>query len=223
MKKNHYERPLNIAVFKGLSQLCLPLKQAGIGALSEIPCRFNLLFVIYCVFMDTLTKPQRHTNMAAIHSKDTTPELAVRSALHGLGFRFRKNDARLPGHPDVVFPHYHAIIFVNGCFWHGHVPYALSKIVLGKTKKLKNVAYKACPCVKYHLPKSNTDFWRKKIRRNRERDADEMKQLINDGWRVGVVWECEITGKGRAVKIRDMAERISLWLEEEFDEQFKEF
>ncbi len=173
--------------------------------------------------MDTLSPSQRHAVMAANRSKDTSPERAVRSALHRLGFRFRKNDARLPGHPDIVFPHYHAVIFVNGCFWHGHVPYAMSKIILGKTKKLKNLAYKSTPCTRYRLPKSNTDFWKKKIKRNRNRDAEEIQQLMGDGWRVGIVWECEITGKSRTQKIRNVSEEISLWLEERFGETFREF
>lgn len=73
------------------------------------------------------------------------------------------------------------------------------------------------------MPKTNTEFWQNKINRNKERDATEIKQLLSDGWRVGVVWECSITGKGRDGKIRDLSEKISLWLEEEFEEQFREF
>lgn len=173
--------------------------------------------------MDTLTPAARHKNMAAIHSTDTSPERAVRSALHRLGFRFRKNDARLPGHPDAVFPHYRAVIFVNGCFWHGHVPYALTLAVTGRTKRLRAAAYRSAPCAKYRLPKSNVTFWRNKISRNRARDAEEIKSLIEDGWRVCVVWECRITGKNRAVKIRDISEQVSCWLEEGAAERFIEF
>ncbi len=173
--------------------------------------------------MDTLTPTQRHNNMSHIRSKDTKPEREVRSALHAIGFRFRKNYNRLPGKPDIVLPKYRAVIFVNGCFWHGHAPYAMSAAILGKTKKIKKSAWKKEPCSKYRLPKSNTDFWRSKISRNRERDREETEMLLKDGWRVAVVWECSITGKKRAVKIRAVSESISLWLEEGFDERFREF
>lgn len=154
--------------------------------------------------MDNFTKEKRSWMMAQIHSADTRPEKAVRSALHAIGFRFRKNYARLVGHPDIVFPRYHALIFVNGCFWHGHL--------VGRK-----------PCEKYRIPKTNTEFWRAKIERNKNRDAAEIEQLIKEGWRVGIVWECSITGKNRAMKIRNVSESISLWLEEGFDETSKEF
>jgi DNA mismatch endonuclease, patch repair protein len=82
-----------------------------------------------------------------------------------IGFRFRKNDRRFAGKPDIVFPHYHTAIFVNGCFWHAHEH-----------------------CVKFVLPKSNTEFWQKKLTRNKERDRKDYDVLLNDSWRVGVVW-----------------------------------
>jgi DNA mismatch endonuclease, patch repair protein len=150
--------------------------------------------------MDTLSPLSRHLNMSHIRAANTKPELEVRSALHRLGFRFRKNDSRLSGKPDIVFPHYHAVIFVNGCFWHAHDG-----------------------CANYRLPKSNTEYWQHKLERNRERDAQEIQKLQNEGWRVGVVWECSITGKRRAVKIASVAEEISLWLEEELGDFYREF
>ena len=147
--------------------------------------------------MDTLTPQQRHTTMSHIRATETIPERTVRAALHNIGFRFRKNDRRYPGTPDIVLPHYHAVIFVNGCFWHYHTS-------------------KACPHAR--LPKTNTAFWQAKLERNKERDRKEIEQLLSDGWRVCVVWECAITGKKRAQKIKYVSEKISLWLEEGFDE-----
>ena len=150
--------------------------------------------------MDTLTKEQRHFVMSQIKGRDTKPELLVRSYLHKLGFRFRKNDKRLTGKPDLYFPRYYAVIFVNGCFWHGHRS-----------------------CGKVRMPKSNTEYWTKKIERNRERDKEEVKSLLDQGYRVGVVWECSITGKNRAQKIQALSESVALWLEEGFDQNYKEF
>ena len=118
---------------------------------------------------DTLTPAQRHANMAAIHSASTKPELLLRKSLWRLGFRFRVNDKRLPGKPDIVLPKYRTVIFVHGCFWHGH-------------KDCKN----------YTVPKTNTDFWTAKIARNRQRDQDTWRQLEAKGWAVIIVWECEL-------------------------------
>lgn len=118
---------------------------------------------------DTLTKVQRHRNMAAIHSASTKPELKLRHALWFLGFRYRANDKRLPGKPDIVLPKYHTVIFVHGCFWHGH---------------------KDCP--NYTVPKTHTDFWTAKIARNQERDQETWRQLEAKGWYVLIVWECEL-------------------------------
>lgn len=123
--------------------------------------------------------------MSHIRSAETKPEKQIRSALFRMGFRFRKNDKRLSGKPDIVLPHYHAVIFVNGCFWHGH---------------------EGCP--KYVVPKSNTEFWLNKINTNRERDKKQISELIEQGWRVGIVWECSILGKGRTEKIREAAAQI---------------
>lgn len=150
--------------------------------------------------MDTHTPQQRHYNMSRIKGSDTKPEKLVRSQLHRAGFRFRKNYRKLPGKPDIVLPKYHAVIFINGCFWHFH---------------------EHCP--KAHLPRTNTEFWKNKLLRNRQRDKEETEQLLSDGWRVGVVWECSVTGKNRAQKILSVAEEIALWLEEDHGERFKEF
>ena len=106
--------------------------------------------------------------MAGIRSKDTKPERLVRSALHRAGFRFRLHVRDLPGHPDVVLPRWHAVVFVNGCFWHGHT------------------------CRFFRLPSTRPDFWRSKIERNRSNDARVAAALLAAGWRVAIVWECAL-------------------------------
>lgn len=118
---------------------------------------------------DSLTPIQRHYCMGQIHSANTKPEIALRHALWHFGFRYRVNDKRLPGTPDIVLPKYRTVIFVHGCFWHGH---------------------KDCP--NYSVPKSNTDFWKAKIERNQQRDQEVWRQLEAKGWYVLIVWECEL-------------------------------
>ena len=118
---------------------------------------------------DRLTPTQRHKNMAAIHSSSTKPEVILRHSLWRLGFRYLINDKLLPGKPDIVLPKYNTIVFIHGCFWHGH----------------KNCKY-------YTIPQTNTDFWVKKITRNQERDQEVWRQLEAKGWFVIVVWECQL-------------------------------
>lgn len=118
---------------------------------------------------DKLTKEQRHRNMAAIHGKDTKPEMIVRKFLFSRGFRYRLNHPRLPGHPDLVLRKYRTVIFVNGCFWHGH----------------ENCRY-------FRLPKTNIEFWKNKIQRNKERDKKEQCQLAEMGWHCITIWECQL-------------------------------
>ena len=124
--------------------------------------------------MDVHNSEQRHKNMAAVRSKDTKPEMVVRKYLWSRGFRYRVNNPRLPGHPDIVLRKYHTCIFVNGCFWHGHEG-----------------------CKYFRMPKTNTEFWERKISRNRERDLEEQKQLARMGWHCITVWECELKGERR--------------------------
>ena len=124
---------------------------------------------------------RRSANMAAIHSKDTKPEMIVRRGLWSRGFRYRLNHKRLPGHPDLVLRKYRTCIFVNGCFWHGH----------GVT--ITNNQYpitEGSECCK--IPKTNREFWVAKIRRNKERDKEEQKKLAAMGWHCITVWECEL-------------------------------
>ena len=121
---------------------------------------------------DTMTPEQRHKIMSQVHSKNTGPERAVRHALWHKGYRYRLNDKRLPGTPDIVLPKYRAVIFINGCFWHGHRG-----------------------CTKYVVPKTNEAFWREKIARNIARDELNAQRLDTLAWTVITVWECELSKK----------------------------
>lgn len=116
-----------------------------------------------------MTPEQRFKCMSHNRAKNTGPELTLRHALWNLGFRYRVNDKRLPGSPDIVLPKYRSIIFVHGCFWHGH-------------KDCKNA----------NIPKSNTEFWKTKITRNQQRDQEVWRQLEAKGWSVIIVWECQL-------------------------------
>jgi len=121
--------------------------------------------------------------MAAIHGKDTKPEMVVRRYLWGHGFRYRLNHPRLPGKPDIVMRKYRTCIFVNGCFWHGH------------DVQLHTVQIENSECCK--IPKTNRDFWVAKIRRNQERDREVQHQLASMGWHCITIWECELKPKTR--------------------------
>ena len=117
---------------------------------------------------DNHSKDQRSYNMSRIRSKDNKPEDLVRKYLFSKGFRYRKNVRKLPGCPDIVLPKYKTVIFVNGCFWHKH------------------------DCPRFVWPSSNKEYWEPKIRRNVERDKINIELLQKEGWRVLVVWECEL-------------------------------
>jgi DNA mismatch endonuclease (patch repair protein) len=119
--------------------------------------------------MDVHDKETRSYNMSQIKGKNTKPEELVRKYLFARGFRYRKNDKRLPGTPDIVLPKYRTVIFVNGCFWHGH---------------------KGC---RYFVwPKNNAEFWKNKIESNISRDRKKAETLKDQGWKVIVVWECDL-------------------------------
>lgn len=118
---------------------------------------------------DVHSPAQRSRNMAAIRSKNTAPEEIVRKYLFAHGLRYRKNDSRLPGKPDIVFPKYHTVVFVNGCFWHAH----------------QNCRY-------FVWPKNNEEFWKKKITGNVDRDNRNIAELKDKGWHVITVWECDL-------------------------------
>ncbi len=118
---------------------------------------------------DTISPEHRSWNMSQIKSKDTKIEVMVRKYLFSRGFRFRKNDKRYPGKPDIVLPKYRTVIFVHGCFRHQH---------------------EGCP--KARIPKSNVEYWEKKFKRNKENDLKHVKELEESGWHVITIWECEL-------------------------------
>lgn len=118
--------------------------------------------------MDTTTPEKRSRVMAAVRSKNTRPEMAVRRVLHGAGLRYRLHDARLPGKPDIVLPRHRTAVFVHGCLWHAH----------------------GCPNTR--VPQSNTEYWSTKLARNAARDAEHTVALRAAGWTVAVIWECDI-------------------------------
>lgn len=128
------------------------------------------------------TAEEVHKNMAAIHSSGTKPEIIVRKYLWRQGFRYRLNNPRLPGHPDIVLRKYRTCIFVNGCFWHGHEG-----------------------CKYFRMPTTHVDFWTKKIKRNKERDREEQRQLAKMGWHCITVWECELKPKEREKTLESLA------------------
>lgn len=124
--------------------------------------------------VDVHDQATRSRNMAAIRGKNTKPEIKLRQELFKRGFRFRLHRKDLPGKPDIVLPRYNAVILVQGCFWHGH---------------------EGCPM--FRLPSSRTEFWSDKIDSNKARDEENIRKLIDHGWRVAQVWECSMKGKRR--------------------------
>jgi DNA mismatch endonuclease (patch repair protein) len=123
------------------------------------------------------TPEQRSRIMRAVKGKDTAPEMTVRRMAHRMGFRFRLHRRDLPGKPDLVFPRLHRVVFVHGCFWHGH------------------------DCARgSRMPKANAGYWRAKIARNGVRDAANIAELRTKGWRTAVIWECELKKPARAEK-----------------------
>ena len=122
---------------------------------------------------DVLTPEQRRLNMSRVRSKNTKPEMLLRNGLHGRGYRYCLHQPNLPGCPDLVFPRCHAVIFVHGCFWHGH------------------------GCRLFRLPETRTEFWKKKISANIDRDRNARRVLLQSGWRMLTIWECALRGSLR--------------------------
>ena len=129
----------------------------------------------------------RSYTMSRIRGKDTKIEVLVRSYLFRRGLRFRKNDKRYPGHPDIVLPKYHVIVFVNGCFWHMHEH-----------------------CGNHSMPKSNVEFWNAKLLRNRERDRRVWRELVDAGWWVLVIWECRLKKARLAETMAEVTREVRL-------------
>lgn len=126
------------------------------------------------LLVDIVTPTKRSEMMAGIKGKNTKPEILVRKLLHSLGFRFRLHNASLPGKPDIVLAKHRTVVFVQGCFWHGHAN---------------------CPI--FRLPKSRTEFWETKISGNKHRDRGKANALIEAGWKVVYVWECATKGPNK--------------------------
>lgn len=127
--------------------------------------------------MDSVDKLTRSKIMSRVRGKNTTPELIVRSVTHAMGYRFRLHRKDLPGKPDLVFPGRKKIVLVNGCFWHLH------------------------SCERYKIPKTNEEFWLRKLKLNQQRDQVVEEKLKALGWSVLTIWECEIKDKGKLERI----------------------
>jgi DNA mismatch endonuclease (patch repair protein) len=147
----------------------------GAASLGATWMRSNFL---RCHLADTLTQDQRSERMSRIRGKDTAPEMMVRRIVHKIGGRYRLHRKDLPGCPDLVFPRLHKVIFVHGCFWHRHT---------------------GSNCSLARLPKTRLDFWEPKLSANRRRDQRVQEALAAAGWRILVVWECEMGDKEQLV------------------------
>lgn len=134
---------------------------------------------------DVHSPETRSYNMSQIRGKNTKPEEMVRKYLFAQGFRYRKNDKKLPGKPDIVLPKYHTCIFVNGCFWHAHEG-----------------------CKYFVWPKNNADFWKEKITGNVRRDNDNIHKLSQQGWNIITVWECELKPDKREKTLSKLVHQI---------------
>lgn len=148
--------------------------------------------ILNFVVMDIWDKKKRSAVMAKIKSKDTKPEWLVRRYLYSRGYRYRKNVKGLPGSPDIVLKRYGVVIFVHGCFWHGHH-------------------------VDGRIPHSNSDYWRKKIERNQERDAKNKEALLKLGWRVITIWECQLKPAVRKQTLQE----VEYYMNKSFLEQYR--
>lgn len=136
---------------------------------------------------DVVDKATRSRMMSGIRGKDTKPELLIRSALHRRGFRYRLHVNELPGRPDIVLPKYKALVYVHGCFWHGH----------------------SCPY--FRLPETRKEFWKTKISGNAKRDRQNIFTAHKQGWRILVIWECA-TRKNLQLPFESLVDLVSQWL-----------
>lgn len=135
--------------------------------------------------MDNHSKEVRSYNMSQIRSTNTKIEEMLRKYLFSKGMRFKKNVKTMPGSPDIVFPKYKTVLFVNGCFWHMHME-----------------------CSQFRWPKSNVDYWENKIKRNADRDKQNYADLINSGWKVIIIWECELKKKSAEKRLEQLYNEI---------------
>lgn len=135
---------------------------------------------------DTVSKTRRSEIMRNVKGKHTKPEIIVRKFLHSKGFRFRIHDKKLSGHPDIKLTKYKTVIFINGCFWHGH----------------EN-------CRIYVMPKSNVEFWNNKITKNISKDKGIISKLRELGWNVLIIWECDLKSKKREQTLSSLVDKIA--------------
>jgi DNA mismatch endonuclease (patch repair protein) len=138
--------------------------------------------------MDIVDKTTRSRMMSGIRGRNTKPEILIRHALHARGFRYRIHDRKLPGKPDIVLKQFRAVIFINGCFWHGH------------------------DCHLFKLPSTRSDFWLNKFEENRMRDRKAIDELRLSGWRICTIWECAVRGKNRELLFEHFMERLTSWI-----------
>ena len=136
---------------------------------------------------DVHSNETRHYNMSQIRGKDTKPEIIVRKYLFSRGLRYRKHDRRYPGCPDIVLPKYRVVILVHGCFWHIH---------------------EGCPC--FVMPKTRLEFWENKFKQNKRRDIQNIEKLKSLGWRVIVIWECELKKYSRNERLERLYGEVTL-------------
>jgi len=136
---------------------------------------------------DVVSKEVRSRMMSGIKSKNTKPEIMIRRGLHKQGYRYRLHDHQLPGKPDLVFSRHKAIIFVNGCFWHGH------------------------DCLLFKWPSSREEFWKTKISRNQDLDSKNIIELQQLNWRIAIIWECALKGKLR-LKLEVVIDKCATWI-----------
>ncbi|HEY5713016.1 MAG TPA: very short patch repair endonuclease [Allosphingosinicella sp.] len=136
---------------------------------------------------DVVNTATRSRMMSGIRARDTKIEIAIRKALFARGFRYRTDVRTLPGRPDIVLPRWKAVVLIHGCFWHAH------------------------DCGLYKIPATRPDFWRNKLEGNRERDRSNEAALLGDGWRVAVVWECALRGRGEAALI-NVFDQLAAWI-----------
>ncbi|MCD6525605.1 MAG: DNA mismatch endonuclease Vsr [Desulfuromonas sp.] len=138
--------------------------------------------------VDIVDKSTRSRMMSGIRAKDTKPEVIIRNKLHSRGYRYRKNVKGLPGTPDIVLKKFNAVIQIHGCFWHGH------------------------DCDDFKWPSTRKNFWKNKILGNQNRDRLSEQQLIRDGWRLLIIWECVIKKAIKDNGLEELIDQISFWI-----------
>lgn len=138
--------------------------------------------------MDIVSPEKRSKMMSGIRSKDTKPEIKIRKALYSRGYRYRLHSNKVHGKPDIIMKKYNAVIFIHGCFWHGH------------------------DCPLFRLPKTRTTFWENKINSNKERDSNVFSLLREEGWRIATIWECSMRGRGK-MEIDELMDRLIEWID----------